>query len=199
VIKITHTKKTTIFILLASMFILSVFYVNAMTASTLTALIQVNVNETPVVIQKSLGIRNDNNFSVDVSIEPAKEIIDIVKLEEYNISMEPNELRFVKFNLTINEPIEQRSSINIIFSKQNVTKATTQDKFGIASTIVIKNINKNMTKNNSIKINQTQVNQTTNTNKGIFAGYNKLLIAVIIILFILIISLIILKLTRWKK
>ena len=76
-VKVTKTNKSIILIFSLVLSLLFVFSVNAITATLLTGVIQVNVEETPVVLEKSLGVRNDNNFTVNVVLEPGEDIIDI--------------------------------------------------------------------------------------------------------------------------
>lgn len=179
-VKVTKTNKSIILIFSLVLSLLFVFSVNAITATLLTGVIQVNVEETPVVLEKSLGVRNDNNFTVNVVLEPGEDIIDIIDLETYNITLEPFEDRFVKFNLTINKNKNYDSKITAIFSKINTNPEDTEEKVGMDMGIRI--LQKNPT-----------VEPTENNSNLIF------LFSAIAIIAIAAITLIILKLTRWKR
>ena len=95
----------------------------AITASILTGMIQVNVDKAPSTFQKSIGVKNENNVTVDISFSPSDDIKSMVSMETYNLSLAPGEQRFVKFNLTVPELKEYRSNIKIIFSVPGSNKS----------------------------------------------------------------------------
>jgi hypothetical protein len=151
-----------------AMFILLVLLTTsayAMTATLLSGMIQINLEKVPSTFQKSIGVKNENNVTVNVSIFPSDDLKDKTVMELYNFSLQPGEQRFVKFNLTVTEMKEQRSDIKVVFSVPGSNK--TEDKFGLATKIVIlPKTAENSTvapSNISIGQNQTDSGNTTTT------------------------------------
>ena len=178
---------------------------SAITATILSGLIQINLNSVPVTLQKSIGIRNDNNETVNVSIIPSDDIKDNVVMELYNFSLQPGEQRFVKFNLTITEMKEQRTDIKVIFSKPGSNN--TEDRFGLATKLVIiptaaaaqnqtQNISQppipdnqsalaNQTGENSSSANSTSANQPAASRNYLAYGIIALVVVIIVAFIIL--------------
>jgi hypothetical protein len=142
--------------------------VYAMTATLLSGMIQINLEKVPSTFQKSIGVKNENNQTVDVKFMPSDDLKDMVTMESYNISLQPGEQRFVKFNLTATEMKELRSDIKMVFSIPGSN--LTEDNFGLATKIVIlpkveKNSSNtdNATSNISASQNQTAGENSTTT------------------------------------
>jgi hypothetical protein len=136
----------------------------AMTATLLSGMIQINLEKVPSTFQKSIGIKNENNQTVDVKFMPSDDLKDMVTMETYNISLQPGEQRFVKFNLTATEMKELRSDIKMVFSIPGSN--LTEDNFGLATKIVIlPKVEKNSsnTDNTTSNISASQ-NQTAGEN-----------------------------------
>ncbi len=165
------------------------FTAGAMTATLLTGAIYITVDEVPVTIERSIGVRNANNKSVNVVFEPADDIDDIVFLEKYNITMEPFEERFVKFNISINERKDYDSGIVAIFSKPDVLQNETSDSVGMNMKLVI--MQNNQLNESAQDPTQDIVDETDSD--------SVLLYFAIVILVISAASIMFLKIRRWKK
>jgi hypothetical protein len=174
---------------------------SAITATILSGMIQINLESVPVTLQKSIGVKNENNETVNVSIFPSDDIKDRVVMESYNFSLQPGEQRFIKFNLTITEMKEQRTDIKVVFSKPGSNN--TEDRFGLATKLVIIPLSNTTTGNatqppisgnQSIPANQTVGNTTSSNSSGISATQKDYLIYGIIgLVFVLFAGFIILK------
>jgi hypothetical protein len=135
----------------------------AMTATLLSGMIQINLENVPSTFQKSIGVKNENNETVNVVFMPADDLKEMVSMASYNISLQPGEQRFVKFNLTVTEMKEQRSDIKIVFSIPGSNQ--TEDNFGLATKIVIlpkaDGTTSNATSNIPVSQNQTSGGNST--------------------------------------
>ncbi len=134
-------EKASIILLLVIMLLCS-STAGAITATMITGAIKISLNETPIVLEKAIGVKNDNNLTIYVFFQPSPDLIGMVSMENYNISLEPGEERFVKFNLTINENKAYNSRIVALFSEDNSPNVTGSDinfdKLGMEMKLVIK-------------------------------------------------------------
>ena len=179
-------KHTTIFTILIIFSVLSVFTVNAITATVLTGMIRINLEEAPTVLEKSLGVRNDNNETVNVIFEPDSTLKNMVALESYNITLEPDEQRFVKFNITINEMKTYEGTISSIFTSLAQLESednNTLDKVGMQTKILVVPVNGETSQENN-NSNETKVEESNKNSNAIF---------LLIILIVIILSIIILR------
>jgi hypothetical protein len=130
----------------------------ALTATTLSGMIQMGLESVPTTFEKSIGVRNENNGTVAVEFIPSPDIKGNVVMEAYNITLQPNETRFVKFNFTVTEMKKQTNSIVIKFSDPNLPKNQSQDQFAVSTAlVVIPKIQPNAT-NASIPTNVSETN-----------------------------------------
>jgi len=69
----------------------------------------------PTIIERFLEVRNDNNETVNVSLQPGGDIAEITNVEQ-NIALEPNETRKVDFAVEITEPGTYNGKITVTYS-----------------------------------------------------------------------------------
>ncbi|MFH2020722.1 MAG: hypothetical protein ABIJ34_04870 [archaeon] len=171
--------------------VLALSSVYAITATLVTGAATININETPITVEKSIGVRNDNNQTAYIFFEPATEIKDQIVMEAYNISLEPGEQRFVKFNFTIleNKPLE--SKIVTIFSSQRtqtILSNVTFDKLAMEMKLIVRpsKVNNSVEINKSAEQNSTYVDSDSskeNLNIFLLVGGVILVLAIAIIIF----------------
>jgi hypothetical protein len=65
--------------------------------------------------EKSFEIRNPNNFSMTINLEPSQNITKIIEIEK-SFSLEPNESRRVNYVIKVSEPGTYDGSISITFN-----------------------------------------------------------------------------------
>jgi hypothetical protein len=175
-----------------------------LTATTLTGMIQINVDKVPITVQKSLGVRNENNETVRVEFIPETDIASMVSMESYNISLAPGEERFVKFNVTITELKKTVSSINLVFSGPSPADNATEEKFGIATKLVIMPANESVSNDINITIKQpvhvtdsssnaTSEGNSTGETKPAMPGFQYIVVAIAGLLIAVLVAIIILK------
>ena len=124
-----------IFILVVSM-----LPVQAITATLMTGGVKININETPHIYEKSIGVRNDNNSTIYVFFQPAKDIEHMISMDRYNISLEKGEQRFIKFRINITENKFYDSRIVALFSADsslNITDEVSFDKLAMEMKVMI--------------------------------------------------------------
>ncbi len=112
-------------------------FVSAITSTLLTGAVYLNIDKVPTTIEKSIGVVNSNNYTVNVFLDPNDDIKEIITLEENNLTLEPEEQKFVKFNISLNEAKNYESSISAIFSKTDVPKNMTADQVGMSMKLII--------------------------------------------------------------
>jgi hypothetical protein len=120
------SNKALIFIFLL---LLSLSTADAITATLITGGTKITLNDTPQVYERSIGVRNDNDKTVYIFFEPAEDIEHMVEMDEYNISLEPGESRFVKFRLNVTENRFYDSRIAAVFSIENTMNISEEISF----------------------------------------------------------------------
>jgi hypothetical protein len=130
----------------------------ALTATTLSGMIQMRLDSVPTTFEKSIGVKNDNNQTVLVKFTPSPDIKDQVVMEAYNITLSPNETRFVKFNLTMTEMKRLSSKIVIVFSDPNIPESGAGDEFALSTTLVVVPTSPNVTSNVTVPVGTNETN-----------------------------------------
>jgi len=146
--------------MLIALILLSVS-VFAITATTLSGMIQMGLEDVPTTFEKSIGVKNENNKTVQVKFIPDDKIADMVVMEAYNITLEPQETRFVKFNLTATEMKKTVGSIIIVFSDSSVGNAT-EEKFAVSTAVVVFPKGPNAISNVTVPANISENNVSSN-------------------------------------
>ncbi len=125
------------FFVIAIMLVLLSTSVFALTATTLSGMIQMSLESVPTTFEKSIGVKNENSEPVLVKFTPSSEIKDIIVMEAYNITLEPNETRFVKFNLTATEMKKYSGSVIIVFADPTIPANQTPDQFAVSTVLMV--------------------------------------------------------------
>lgn len=172
-------------IILLTLALVLLFSANAITSTLLTGIIKLTVNETPVMITKSLGVKNENNNTVFITIIPNEDIQEIVSFETTTFPLEPNESRFVEFNISLNEPKDYSSKITVMFSNLNLTieemPKNTMDVVGMDMRLVVDNQEK--------PVNNTEIDTGIEPEKNNFSLFNvSILVGIVLIIILLIIK-----------
>jgi len=90
-------------------------------------IIRVNTTSTqPAIVERSLVVKNENNFTLNVELRPEGDIWDITTMKERNITLGPGGKRDVNFTITINEPKTYNGKITVIYSAPNITGVALQ-------------------------------------------------------------------------
>ena len=110
---------------------------NAITGTSLTGMVQVNVDETPATYEKSIGMRNDNNFSVEVFFKVEGDVEGMIEFEENNFVLSPNEEKFVKFKISVEDKEVYRGNINTFFVEEGSLINETTEKIGVTTKVLV--------------------------------------------------------------
>lgn len=143
----------------------------ALTATTLSGMIQMRLEEVPTTFEKSIGVVNDNNHTVYVFFTPSPDVADMMVMETYNVTLEPNETRFVKFNLTVEEMEKLVSSVVIEFSE--TSELDPNNKFAVSTSLIVLPVPSNQTQPENTTQNTTEPpvsipkNNTTNISTNV--------------------------------
>jgi len=70
--------------------------------------------------ERSFEIRNPNNFSMEINLEPSQNITKIIEIEK-SFTLEPNESRTVYYTVKVSEPGTYDGSISINFKSDEGT------------------------------------------------------------------------------
>lgn len=82
-------------------------------------------------IERTILVRNPNNVSVDIKLEPSDEIKDIVELIDKEFELQPGEEKKARFNLKITEQGQWNGRINVFFRPEEGNSVV------LASTIIL--------------------------------------------------------------
>jgi len=80
-------------------------------------------------------VRNVNNESVIIQLEPMQDMESLVSLAENEFILQPEESKDAKFNITIYNPGTYRGNIGVSFKSENVEG--TESGVGLLSNIVV--------------------------------------------------------------
>src|SRR3989344_673251 len=187
--------------------------VNALTAAIGNARMILNYtleSNKENVLEKSILVKNPNNITLLVNLQPEGDLDGITSFEENNITLAPETDKDVKFKVTLTEPGELTGKINVFFRDPEGNQAG----IALSSNIIIfvlgegsvmpttnqttKNPEKNNTANN---VNKTPVTVsvggegnnavTGNTIKDNNEGVNWFFIAFIVLLSVMLLAIII--------
>jgi hypothetical protein len=98
------------------MFILTMSYASAITASTCSYMIDAKYYAVPYVINRSVCVNNQNLIPVTVSFSASGGVAPLLRFKENNIVLQPGERRFVPFNVTVTQQLTYTGSIKSTFS-----------------------------------------------------------------------------------
>ena len=118
------------------------------------------------VIERTILVKNVNNVSLNITLEPDEGLKDIVQLIDEKFVLQPKEEKKAKFNLNIDRPGNYSGRISVFFSP-----GTKEAGVVLASSLIInaygkgdfpaENIEENVTENN---VNETVVEEPKNDN-----------------------------------
>lgn len=128
-------EKTINLILIFSIFVL-IISLNSIQASgsllTPKMIIRVNVDSPEgVKIEKAIGVSNDENYPLSVSLDVSDGIKDIIELEEEKFILGVGEEKWINFSLDIKKAGEYFGEIIVVFSAED------KQAIGLASQIII--------------------------------------------------------------
>ena len=93
-----------------------------------------------------LEVKNLNNFTVNVTLEPQGELIGKVQLDENLVTLEPGELRTINFTINVKQPGTYQGVILVVYTGGNTPAVALQ-----AEIIIIAKEVENVQKNNILK------------------------------------------------
>lgn len=84
--------------------------------------------EEPLVFTESVIVNNNNDYPVDIKVEAMDDLIDLAEIEEDEFTMQPEEVKEVFYDVTIERPGNYKGDIVVKFSEtdSNVGAALAQ-------------------------------------------------------------------------
>jgi hypothetical protein len=95
-------------------------------------IIRTNISSSDgATIDKAIGVLNDEDYPLNVSLKPSDNIKSMIKLESEGFVLAPGEERWVNFTLDIKEPGEYSGEVIVVLSAED------QQTTGLSSQIII--------------------------------------------------------------
>ncbi len=85
-------------------------------ASTLTYSMKISYYDVPSTITREVGLRNRNPFPVQVNLEASSTISSLISFHENNVIIQPNQEKWVYFDVSINQQRSYSGTITSFFS-----------------------------------------------------------------------------------
>ena len=159
--------KYSVFLVGLILFSLFSSHAYAITASlgNAKAIINVEMKESPTIIDRAIKVSNVNNEDVDINLEASGEYKDLVTIKDKEFSLKTNESKDARYSVALKESGNYEIRIVVTFTPKK------GQAVGLSSVLIIKAIAEgDLPKNNNVNDNgNSNSNNVNNTNDS---GFN---------------------------
>lgn len=170
-----HRVINILILFIALVIISSLVYATGVTGAIgngITVISRQNVEEgKQVVLDRELIIINKNDFRINITIEPSREISDIIELIDKEFPLDAKQEKKAKFKIILKDNYEHSGKINVYFKPNEGNGVVLASKLTILGDKVDSNTNdqnEENTVNDTSENNNLEVNSKDNTSNVSF-------------------------------